>query len=333
MALTYKILDFIRIFNAPPACGGVIPLKTGSRACPGGQYLLFSHPIKHEDMDRLSNMKIWIEMMQRKMRMEDNEELERVCCNCNNFFPATMDDTTEFGICLNDKEFEPFIDELLDNYNYACCKALVEEKKFTGDSEACPEFSEVDATEFIEIDENSRFGKKLISTIKSGNMKEKLDALIIEEQLRNIDLKTLPVDKYLDRLKGPDPQERNGAISSLSALITCGNEEAFEVLFEYFKKLPPPKKLEEVHFKIDLLQRLETRGAKAELIPLLISDLYETPSNNTTRQWIRAILRSLKKSPYEEVRSPLLKMLKDKRFSYRLKKKMKDILCGQEDIF
>jgi hypothetical protein len=47
----------------------------------------------------------------RAKKMEEGE-LERVCFNCNHFFPASIQGPTEFGICLNDKEFEPFIDEL-----------------------------------------------------------------------------------------------------------------------------------------------------------------------------------------------------------------------------
>jgi len=265
--------------------------------------------------------------------MNQKEEHERVCFNCNNFFPANMDDTTEFGICLNDKEFEPYIEELLDNYNYACCQALVDEKKFTGDCEACPEFSEIDVEGSIKIDENSEFGKKLISAINSGNLdKETVEDLIIEEQLRNIDLKTLPVDRYPEKLQSPKPEERNSAISSLGGLVSSGNKEAFKVLYEYFKDLPPPKTIEEVHFKIDLLRKLEYRGSMPILIPILISEIYDTPSNNTTRQWISAIFKSLENSLYEDVRGPLQKMLKDKMFSHRLKKKMKDILSRQEDV-
>ena len=54
----------------------------------------------------------------------EKEELERVYFNCNHFFPASIEGPTEFGICLNDKEFSPFLDELLDNSNYACCQCL-----------------------------------------------------------------------------------------------------------------------------------------------------------------------------------------------------------------
>jgi len=46
------------------------------------------------------------------------EVLVRKCSNCASFFPASMEDATEFGICLNDEEFEPFIEELLGNPNF-----------------------------------------------------------------------------------------------------------------------------------------------------------------------------------------------------------------------
>jgi hypothetical protein len=266
--------------------------------------------------------------------MEENEELERVCFNCNNFFPASVDDITEFGICLNDENFEPFIDELIEKYNYACCQALVDEKKFKGDCEACPEYSQAEIGRSIEIDETTEFGKELISAIKTGTLDKKtLEDLIVRERIRNIDLKTLPADRYAEQLKSSSPKEKNAAISSLGALISAGNKEAFDILCEYFKALPPPKTIKEVHFKVDLLRELERPSFRPLLIPILISELYDTPSNNTTRQWISAILGVLKDSPYEEVRTHLLTMLKDKRFSYRLKKKMKDILSRGAGMF
>ena len=52
--------------------------------------------------------------------------------------------------------------------------------------------------------------------------------------MRNIDLKTLPVDKYCERLKSSNPEKRDAAISSLGALIAGGNKEAFDVLCGYF---------------------------------------------------------------------------------------------------
>ena len=187
--------------------------------------------------------------------------------------------------------------------------------------------------ESIIIDENSEFGKKFFSAIISGNInKEKLEDLIIEEKSRNIDLKTFPIDRYIEQIKSQIPTERNAAISSLRAFVASGNKDAFNVLCEYFKDLPAPTTLEEVHFKIDLLRQMQNQDFKPLLIPILIDELYDTPSNNTTRQWISAIFKSLENFPCKDVRDPLLKMLKDKRFSYRMKKKMKDILSRREVV-
>ena len=77
------------------------------------------------------------------------EQLERVCCNCNYFFPSRPE-ISEYGICLEDSEFDPFIDELLENLNYSCCQDLIREKEFTGDKDACNQYEEA---EFIGIDD------------------------------------------------------------------------------------------------------------------------------------------------------------------------------------
>lgn len=262
----------------------------------------------------------------------EEEELERICFNCNNFFPASIDGPTEFGICLNDKLFEPFIDELLEYSNFDCCKNLINEKKFSGNREACDDFSEVDMEECIEFDENSEFGKALMSSLTSGEFdNEKLEQLLLEEQIRNIDFKTLPTDTYAKQLKSPELKERYSAISSLGALVLHENESAFQELFSYLKKMPPPTTIANVHFKIEILNYLNHRKFRKLLTPYLIDELYNTPSNNTTRQWISAIFMLLEQCPAEDIREPLEKMLNEKRFSYRLKQKMKDILFQLED--
>jgi hypothetical protein len=115
-------------------------------------------------------------------------------------------------------------------------------------------------------------------------------------------------------------------------LITLGNKAAFRELFTFFRHLSPPKTIEEVHFKKDLLRHLESAGSRTALTKFLLDELYNTPSNNTTRQWISAIFRFLEYSPLEEVREPLEKMLSDNRFSYRLKQKIKDILYRGKTI-
>ena len=83
---------------------------------------------------------------------EEGEELEAICLNCNSFFPANIG-PIEFGICLIDEAFEPFIDELLENPETASCQELIKSKQFSGEKEACSDFEEMEPG--IEIDENS----------------------------------------------------------------------------------------------------------------------------------------------------------------------------------
>ena len=63
-----------------------------------------------------------------------------MCFNCNYFFPDPLSLPTEFGICLKGDTFEPFIDEMLENGNFECCRELVEQKRFDGNREACEDF-------------------------------------------------------------------------------------------------------------------------------------------------------------------------------------------------
>ena len=252
------------------------------------------------------------------------EEFERICLNCSSFLPASMDEPTEFGICLNDEEFEPFIDELLGNSNYACCRDLIERKKFPGESEACPDF---DIGELIEIDENSELGRALLSAIKTRQFnKETLERLFLKEQMRNIDFETWPIAHHCKKLKSRNREERDAGIRGLGGLAGLGNKAAFEELFKYLRGLPPLTTLKDVHFKLRILGHLGRSDFRTSLSQYLLEELYNTPSNGTTRQWISAVLELLRGCPAEDVCGPLEKMLKEKRFSYKLKKKVEDVL-------
>lgn len=256
----------------------------------------------------------------------EKEVLERICFNCNQFFLSSMEEATEYGICLSDGDFEPFIEELLEKSNYSSCQDLINSKKFLGERKGCENYEEIESAE---IDDNSALGRELKRLCESGELNpETFKAAILDEQIRNIDWKTMPVDRYVRQLQSPMKKEQEAGISSLGGMISFGNKEAFKELFKYFKKLPPPKTLEEVYFKKEVLRHLERENTRLQIIPYMIDELYKTPSNNTTRQWISAIFKFLKYCPKDKVREPLEKMLKDKRFSYRLKKKMKSILYG-----
>jgi len=259
----------------------------------------------------------------------ESEELELICLNCSYFFPISREGTTEYGICLYDKAFEPFIEELIENYNYNSCKELIEEKKFHGDTEACEHFEK---PEEFEIDDNSHLGKELKNLEKSGKLDiDAIQAAILFDEIEKIDWKTVPVDKYVAGLNSPDKNEQLQAVSSLGGLADLGNEKALDQLIKYFKELPPPGSLAEVHFKMKVFEHLEYMRNKSTIIMHLINELYHIQSNNTTRQWISKILRYLERCPIDKVRGPLKKLLKEKKFSYRLKVRIKNTIIACEE--
>jgi len=262
-----------------------------------------------------------------------SDEIERTCFHCNYFFPAS-EGVTEYGICLEDSDFTPYIEELMENLNFACCQDLIDEKKFPGDSEPCEKFDEA---EIIEVADDSSLGELLSHFKETGEVdQEKFNEAIMKDQLKDIDLKTLPVEPYLKMLESGDKDEQKKALHSLGGLVSQGNREAFEVLFNHLKVLPPPEKIDDVHIKIDILEGLKDGNLpeqRSRLISLLIEELSEVVSNNTTRQWITKILLYLAGAPEAEVRQPLEALLKKREFSFRTRQKIEAVLdeLGQEE--
>jgi len=258
-------------------------------------------------------------------RAED--EKERICLNCNHYFPAAVDEPTEFGICLNDEEFEPFSEEILAESDFTRCLGLVEAKKFPGEREACQDFEEA---EFFEIDDESPLGRRIRELYERGELNlDTFKQALLEEELRRIDWKAIPVDGYLQALKGKEEGLRDKAIDGLGTLVALGNEAALRGLSEFLKALPVARDIEQVHLKKRILRHLARSDASGTLIPYLVDELSRTPSNNTTRQWISEILRFLERSPWEEVHAPLERALARERFSPRVRQRIREILsCG-----
>jgi hypothetical protein len=249
-------------------------------------------------------------------------DIEKICLNCGAFFPASFDLPNDFGVCLNDPEFDPFVDDILDREDFTSCQELVERKKFNGEREACSDFEPI---EDVEIEDDTPLGRDLKRLMDAGQLNaDTFREALFEDQVRNIDWATMPVDRQKAELGRPDTQDR--AVKSLGGMIALGNREAFVVLSQFLKDLPIPNNIEEVHFRKDILGYLRRSKEKGTLLPFLVDALYRTPSNNTTRQWISDILKFMEDLPFEDVCEPLERMLEDKRFSYRLKQKMEDVL-------
>ncbi len=105
-----------------------------------------------------------------------------------------------------------------------------------------------------------------------------------------------------------------------------GNERAFTALCEYYNSLPPAENLEDVHWKIYLLEKLCHGKNERALFDCLVQELYKTPSNHTTRSLITKIFKIMNSLSVDLMEVQLIKMLKEKRFSYKLKDKMKELL-------
>ena len=121
------------------------------------------------------------------MMKEAKREMEKTCIDCAAYLVASSEEFTEYGICLNDEAFEPFIDDLIE-MRFASCRELVEQKKFVGDDRpACPDFEEAES---IEIDDESPLGQEVRRLAERGDLTpETLEAAILEERLSQIDFK------------------------------------------------------------------------------------------------------------------------------------------------
>ncbi len=236
---------------------------------------------------------------------------ENVCINCNYFFPYFVDGPTEEGICLNDPEFEPYIDELLEKQNYQICLSLIEKKKFNGNDNTCEKFEmsvifDEDETE-TEIENEAISGEVLVKLLKNKSIEE-----------------------YRIYLKNENKNIQIEALNSLSVLTACGNKEAEKLMNKYFKSLPSPKSLEEVHHKVKVLRIISKNEINSGIVKALVKDLLETKSNQTTRQWFTEIFRVLYINNNNEMVKQSLQKMPLEKFSYRLQKKIKDILYDND---
>lgn len=256
--------------------------------------------------------------------MNDSALVEKACLDCSAYLPASAEELTEFGICLNEEAFEPFLEELLENSIPASCQSLVEQEKFVGDRPACLDFQE---SERMEIDDSSPLGQELRRLAERRKLTlEALEAALLEERVRKIDWKTVGVDPYAVPLQSKDPEGRNAAISSLGALVAFGNPAAFQLLLQFFAGLPAPRTTGEAHLKLETLRRLSCSRDNAAISPYLIDDLHRMQSNNTTRQWVSAIFEFLGRCPFDVIQKPLASILADKRFSPNFRKKVEKTL-------
>jgi hypothetical protein len=73
----------------------------------------------------------------------DGLVLDRVCGNCHRSHPAEPV-ASQFCICLQDPEFEPYLDDIIERQDFSRCQELTRRTRFPWNREACKEFDPVD---------------------------------------------------------------------------------------------------------------------------------------------------------------------------------------------
>ncbi|WP_291322098.1 hypothetical protein [Desulfonatronospira sp.] len=226
------------------------------------------------------------------------------CTDCEYCLPDSEGPTSK-GICLLDPEFEPYIEEIMQ-FDFSNCHYLIQKKSFDFNCRACSDFS---PAEYIEMIDFGYFGEK----------ENDLD-------MQKIDFKNLPVEPYLQDLYSSSGSKRQEAVNTLGSLTILGNEKARDVLLAFLKELGPPETLEQAGFKAETLRHFHGHESNQDLLELLFSDLENTVSNNSTRQWITAILNFLGRAPLERIDNRLQSMVDRKIFSHRLKKRVLSVI-------
>ena len=246
-----------------------------------------------------------------------NEKLERICFNCSSFFTDVNDLDSNLGVCINDEAFEEYLDEIFENSDFSLCMDLYKEKRFDGERDVCADYDEVEIIE----DEEPENGSQMTE--------EELD--------RRADaLRTQDVSDIAKFLYGEE-KEKSKAISALLYLMNFKNQNAFDIMLNYYKNLPTVESIDDVHFRLKILDRFYyfniNKNCSNDLIEMLVGELYKMPSNNTTRQLFSSILEFLSSSrcEFDIVIDKLSWLLDNRKFSPKMEHNINSVIHRHEN--
>ena len=243
------------------------------------------------------------------------EKSECVCFNCNSFCSDRSDFDNGFGICINDNEFDPYIDDALENSDFSCCMELYQQKRFDGGRETCPDFEEAELIDIGDID------------VDADDFVDKLKIIAIYEQM-----KTQNVDEVVKALYSSNEVVKEKALSTLFSYMFSGNKGAFDSLLKYYMELPPVVSISDVHFRLRILQDLISSKFNNELVDAFIKELYKMPSNNTTKQLFSKMIKFLERCPLDIVEDKVIWLLKERKFSSKMEQNIISIIDRYEGL-
>ncbi len=237
--------------------------------------------------------------------------LEAICQNCSFFFSDNGSSDWDHGVCMYDStEFEPYIDDILEDSDFSTCAELYKLRRISGETKACDNYEQL---EYVELDEDD-FPDE-----------ESIEELI--ESWKTADLSDVGKDLY-----STDTRTAKEALSTIINYMQLGNKTALKAFYDYYMDLGAPDTLDEVHKRINYVDLLSQRADKEMALEAYINDLKRTPSNNMTRGLFTAIFRKLAHFPSGLIREPLLVLIEEKNFSYRLKKRIHEVIEEAEYI-
>ena len=245
------------------------------------------------------------------------EELDRICFNCNYFFTDMNDFESDFGVCLKDEAFDEYLDEIFENSDFSSCMDLYKEKSFKGEQEVCADYEEIEFIEEEELETGSQLDYKELDqraeVYRTQDVIEIAEALYGEEELK---------DK---------------AVSLLLYLMNYKNKNAFEAMLNYYKNLPSVESIDDVHFRLKVLDNFYhfniNESCSNELIEMLVGELYKMHSNNTTRQLFSSILDFLSTSrcEFDIVADKMSWLLNNRKFSPKMKQNILSVTQKHKD--
>ena len=254
------------------------------------------------------------------------DELERLCGNCHAVHPAEPFQS-DFAICLNDPELEPYLDDILERQDFSRCQDLVLRKRFAWDREVCDDFDPVDD---VGEEWSPELTAKVMKLAEDGDLTaETFQQAVLDDAFDRTDWSSAPIDGCVRKLKESKTLDaREEALNPFGFFIAHRNKAAFDALCEYLRALPPAETLEDKALRIEILRQLQVNWEyQRELALLLVEDLLRTASNNTTRGWYSEVLYFFeRRCPPEIAEEALPPMLDSPHFSYRIKTRVRGIL-------
>ena len=137
-----------------------------------------------------------------------------------------------------------------------------------------------------------------------------------------LDLTKYPIDSILKQSLSKEERSFRSACNLLASMYSAGRTEAAVLLYGLF--ILNQNDMARKELIIEAIKHINTPEAAS----LLFTELNQIESSNSTRVYIDTILKSLSYFPVDLVEDGFESLLNDARWSYKMKRKFREILDG-----